>query len=39
MEKIFGNYFLENRVSFTQQNVFGINFAIVSDWGVLWGVS
>ena len=28
MEKSYGNYFLENLISVTQKNVFGINFAI-----------
>ena len=35
MEKRFGNYFLENLISVTWNNVFGINFAIISGWSVL----
>ena len=34
MEKLVGNFFLENRISVTQKNVFGISFAIISDWSV-----
>ena len=34
MERLFEFIFLENRISVTQKNVCGINFAIVSDWSV-----
>ena len=30
MEKWFGNYFLGNLISVTQNNVFGVHFAIIS---------
>ena len=30
MKNVFGNYFLENLISVTQMNVFGINFANIS---------
>ena len=33
-DKSLGNYFLENLISVTWNNVFGINFAIVSGWSV-----
>ena len=35
METLFGNYFLENLTSVTQNNVFGVNFEIISGWGVI----
>ena len=35
MEKLFGNQFLENIISVTCNNVFGIHFAIISGWGVV----
>ena len=34
MEKCFGDYFLENRISVTWNKVFGANFAIISGWSV-----
>ena len=34
MENLFGNYFLENRISATQKKDFRINFATISDWSV-----
>ena len=34
MEKLFGNIFLENLISVTSNNVFGIIFAIISGWCV-----
>ena len=34
MEKMFGNYFLENLIPVTWNNVLGINFAIISGWSV-----
>ena len=36
MEKLFGKYFLENLISVTWNNVFGINFAIHSGWRVMY---
>ena len=35
MENCLGIIILENLISVTRNNVFGINFAIISGWGVL----
>ena len=35
MEKLFGNYFLENLISVAENNVFGIDFATISGWSVV----
>ena len=35
MENCLGTIFLENLISVTYENVFGMNFATISGWSVL----